>query len=57
MKVGDLIKPWGGEEKVGVVAEVYPDPDGNGPISVCWFDDPGCVFTYSTFVEVISEGR
>jgi len=57
VKVGDLIKPWGGEEKVGVVAEVYSDPDGNGPISVCWFDDSGCVFTYSTFVEVISEGR
>ena len=57
MKVGDLIKPWGGEQKVGVVTEVYPDPDGNGPLSVCWFDDSGHTFTYSTFVEVLSESR
>ena len=57
MKVGDLIKPWGGEQKVGVGTEGYPDPDGNGPLSVCWFDDSGHTFTYSTFVEVLSESR
>tara|TARA_B100000686_G_C16776266_1_gene968703 strand:+ start:1182 stop:1355 length:174 start_codon:yes stop_codon:yes gene_type:complete len=57
VKVGDLIKPWGGEKKVGVVLEVYADPDGNGPISVCWFDDSGHTFTYSTFVEVLNEYR
>jgi len=57
VKPGDLVKPWGGEQKVGVVTEVYSDPDGNGPLSVCWFDDPGHTFTYSTFVEVLSESR